>query len=80
MRKLRIYHFGCDLGNGASNRLSVPSVVRHFKLDRIANFQVLYIAVKLTKMKKESRLTFTALDETVGMLKIKKKEKEILSY
>ena len=63
------YHFGSYLGNGTSNRFSVAAIIRHFKLDRIADLQVLDISIELTKVKKQSSLSFAALNEAVRMLR-----------
>ena len=66
------YHFRCDLRNCTSDRFSVTAVISYFKFNRVSNLQVFNVTVKLTKMKKEAGLALTALDKSVGMLKINK--------
>ena len=62
------YHFRCDFGNRTGDGFSVAAVIGHFKFNRVSNLQVFNVTVKLTKMKKEAGLAFTALDKSIGML------------
>ena len=63
------YHFRSDFRDRAGNRFPISSVVSHFKFNRVSYLQVFNIAVKLTKMKEETSLAFTTLNESIGMLK-----------
>lgn len=58
-------NFRRDFRYSARNRLPGPSVVRHLKFNRIANLQMLDIAVKLTEVEKQAGLSFTALDKPI---------------
>ena len=71
--KKKPYHFRGNFRDRTGDGFPVAPVVRHFKFNRVADFQVFNIAVKLTKMKEEPGLALAALDEPVRMLSGEKK-------
>ena len=66
------YHFWCNLGDVARDRLASPAVVCHFELDWVANFQVFNGPVKLGEVEEKSGLTVATLNKSVGVLKREK--------
>lgn len=54
-----------DLGDGGSDRLARPAIIRHLELDRVSQFQVLDVPIELAVVEEESCLSLAALDESV---------------
>lgn len=65
------YNFRRNFRDWTGDRLARPSIVRHLKFDRIADFQMLDVATELAEMEEQSSLSLTALNKSVWMLQRK---------
>lgn len=69
MSNINTYYLRCDFRHGTGDRFAGTSVIRHFKLHRVADLQMFNVAAKLTEMEKQSSLSLTALDKSVRVLR-----------
>ena len=57
--------FWSDFGDRTGNRFAGTPIVGHFEFDRIPDFQMFDVSIKLREMEKESGLAVAALDKSV---------------